>query len=290
MDTGICFITGGNSGIGFEAARQLAQSGHTVILGCRNKDRGLDAEKRIRNSTNNDAVHFLELDMSLQASIRAAAKTVKERFDHIDVLIHNAADFDISRKEPLFTKEGIESVWATNHVGPVLLTRVLSELLEKSTQGRIITIASQGLMLYPKLKINHADPEFRNCPYSVEKAYYQSKLAQVMYTYWLSEKMKGAKTTINCIRVTNVKIDIRRYPNISGFMKWLYSIKSKFSIAPEKMAETYVYAATNPDLADTSGKYFDERNVPVQSSAYSHDEREVNRLMETTERFLIKES
>ncbi|MDZ7836004.1 MAG: hypothetical protein U5K84_12450 [Alkalibacterium sp.] len=95
-------------------------------------------------------------------------------------------------------------------------------------------VASQGLMMHPFLKVDLEDPEFRDRKYSVAKAYHQSKLAQVMYTYWLAEQLEGTGITANCIRVTNVKIDIERYPDISDTMKKMYSVKSRFSISPEK--------------------------------------------------------
>ncbi|MBN2739180.1 MAG: SDR family NAD(P)-dependent oxidoreductase [Spirochaetales bacterium] len=288
MNKQICLITGGNSGIGFEAAKKFARNGYTVIIGCRNKERGLAAEEKIKKSTNNDSVIFIEIDMSLQQSIRKAAKIINEKYDHLDVLIHNAADFDISRKLPVYTIENIESLWATNHIGPVLLSRLLIDLLKKSAQGKILTVASQGLMLHPRLKINYSDPEFRNGRYSVEKAYYQSKLAQVMYTYWLSNYLKDTKLTVNCIRVTNVKIDICRYPDLSKFMKWLYSIKSKFSITSEQMAETYYYLATDRELKNISGKYYDENNKQVKSSSYSYDKKEIDKLMEVTGKYIRK--
>jgi NAD(P)-dependent dehydrogenase (short-subunit alcohol dehydrogenase family) len=98
----------------------------------------------------------------------------------LDVLIHNAATFDIRQKERVLTEEGIEKVWATNHVGPVLLTDLLLPAVKRSEQGRIITISSKGLISYPFLRVDLADAEFARRKFSVQKAYYQSKLAQVM--------------------------------------------------------------------------------------------------------------
>ena len=96
--------------------------------------------------------------------------------------MHNAADFDIARKAPRFSEDGIERVWATNHLGPVLLTELLLPALRRSPGGRILTVASRGLSLYPRLTVDLEDPEFRKRRFSVQKAYYQSKLAQVMYS------------------------------------------------------------------------------------------------------------
>jgi NAD(P)-dependent dehydrogenase (short-subunit alcohol dehydrogenase family) len=256
MEKKVCLITGANSGIGKAAAIQIAQKGYFVLIGCRNKERGVSALNEIKEKSNSNDVELLMIDMSSQKSIHNAANAVISKYGKLDVLIHNAADFDIGRKSPVFSDENIEAVWATNHIGPVLLTNLLLDLLKQSEQGRIITVASQGLTMYPFLKINIEDPEFKKGSFSVEKAYYQSKLAQIMYTYWLSEELKNTKITANCIRVTNVKVDIQRYPNLSNALKFMYSIKSKFSISPEEMARTYTYLATSKELASTTGKYF----------------------------------
>ncbi len=282
MDDKTCLVTGGNSGIGKAAAIQLAERGCRVLVGCRNAERGKQAVDEIQAKTGSRAVDLLILDLSSQKSIRDAAVSLGKSCDKLDVLIHNAADFDISRKSPVFSPEGIETVWATNHVGPVLLTDLLLPYLKKSEHGRILTVASQGLMMHPFLKINMQNPEFRGQKYSVEKAYYQSKLAQVMYTCWLAEKLRNDHITVNCIRVTNVKIDIARYPGLSDFMKSLYAIKSKYSITPEAMAQVYTALALNEEYTATTGKYFDEKLNAVKSSTYSRDKEQIEALMRMT--------
>lgn len=107
-----------------------------------------------------------------------------------------------------------------------------------------------------------------------------------MYTYWLAKKLSDTKITVNCIRVTNVKIDIARYPNISGLMKFMYSIKSKFSIRPEEMAATYTYLASSVELKRITGKYFNEKNQMVSSSRYSNDEKSWEEVMSLTKKYL----
>lgn len=280
MDKKICLITGANSGIGKAAAIQIAQKDYHVIIACRNQQRGESALQEIIEASGSKSVELMLVDMSLQSSIQNMTQSFLAKYNHLDVLIHNAAEFDISQKRPVYTKEGIESIWATNHIGPILLTELLMESLKNSEQGRIITISSKGLITFPFLKVNLEDPEFRNRKFSVINAYYQAKLAQVMYTYWLSEKLKDTKITVNCIRVTNVKIDISRYPNISGISKFMYSIKSKFSLSTQEMAKTYTYLATSDEVCKTTGKYFDEKNKYVNSSEYSRKKQNIDAVME----------
>ena len=166
----VCIITGANSGIGKAAAIQIAQEGYRVIMACRNQARGEAALKEVAAQSGSESVELMIVDMSLQSSIRLFSQSVREKYDHVDVLIHNAADFDITRKEIVLTEEGIEQVWATNHLGPVLLTDLLMENLKNSQQGRVITISSKGLVVYPKLKVDLKDPEYRQrmrfCPFS----------------------------------------------------------------------------------------------------------------------------
>lgn len=286
MDNKICFITGANSGIGKEAAIQLINKGFFVLIGSRSRERGLHAISEIKVRSNSDSIELVEIDMSSKKSIMSASNLIKGKYERLDVLIHNAADFDISRKTPQISPDSIETIWATNHIGPVILTTQLLDLIKKSNQGRIITIASQGLMLHSGLTVDLNDPEFKTKKYSVPKAYYQSKLSQVMYTYWLSEKLKDTNITVNCIRVTNVKVDLNRYPDISRLMKIMYSIKSKFSILPSDMAKTYTYLSTSEELNKTTGKYFNEKNTIVDSSSYSKNPKNIKDVMDLTMKYI----
>jgi len=281
-----CLITGGNSGIGKQAAIQLAQIGFQVIIGVRNLKRGENALAEIKEKSEKNDIELLQIDMSSKKSILKASQELKNKIEKLDVLIHNAADFDIARKQPEKSVDGIETIWATNHIGPIILTNSVMDLIKNSEQGRIITIASQGLVMHPKLSVDLKDPEFENRKLSVPNAYYQSKLAQVMYTYWLAEQLKDTAITVNCIRVTNVKVDINRYPDVSGFMRFLYSIKSRFSISAEDMAKTYTYLASSSDINLVTGKYFNEKNKTVTSSPYSMKKENIDAVIKLTLRYV----
>jgi NAD(P)-dependent dehydrogenase (short-subunit alcohol dehydrogenase family) len=284
-----CIITGANSGIGKAAAIQIAAKGYRVIMACRNKERGEAALADVQSQSGSDAVELMIVDMSSQSSIRAFAQEFKARYDVLDVLIHNAAAFDVRAKNRHMTDGGVESIWATNHLGPVYLTDLLLDALKRAEQGRVITISSKGLIAYPFLKVDLEDPEFERRKFSVQKAYYQSKLAQVMYTYWLAEQLKDTPVTVNSIRVTNVRVDIdKRYPTSSTLMKRMYAIKSRFSITPEQMAETYTYLATSDKVRTTTGKYYDDPAHIVNSSGYSRDPENIEKLMALTWSYLKK--
>ena len=289
MDKKVCMITGANSGIGKAAAIQIAQQGYHVIMGCRSQERGEVALQEIREKIDSDSIDLMIVDLSLQESIKELAQRFRQKYDTLDVLIHNAAIFDITQKQTQYTSEDVESIWATNHLGPVLLTEQLLDPLKNSDQGRVITIASKGLIAKPGLKVDLNDPEFRMKKFSVANAYYQSKRAQVMYTYWLAEKLSDTRITANCIRVPAVKVDINKYPTLSPLMKRLYSLKSRSALSPEEMAETYTYLATSDEVSNLSGKYFNENRKQVKSSRYTYQLDNIDQVMNLTLRYLKKE-
>ncbi len=283
MANHISLVTGANSGIGRAAAAQLANRGSHVLIACRHAERGERAVAELRRETGTDGIDLIVLDISSRQSILTGCDSFRRMgFSHLDVLIHNAADFDISRKQPVLSPDGVESVWATNHVGPVYLTHLLDPELSASDHARVITVSSQGLMLHPRLRVRLQDPEFTTGGFKVARAYYQSKLAQVMYTLWLSNHYGGSAKTANCVRVTNVKVDLNRYPNVTDFQKRLYRIKSRFSISPEEMADVYVWLAMSNEGHNVTGRYFNEKRRQVQPSAWARDAKNIQRVMALT--------
>ena len=265
-------ITGGNSGIGYQAAKQLAEKGWSVTLFCRREEAAEQACEEIRQQTGNPHVDYILVDLSDMKSVREAVEQYIQKEDFLDVLINNAADFDLSVKKPILTREGLEKQFATNVVAPFLLSILLKGLLEKSESGRIINISSQGLMLYPFMKL-----DFENLAgqkhYSPSKTYYQNKLALLMLSLYMRKHWKGIK--VQAIRVTNVKVDMRRYDHLSTVMKNLYKIKSRFSISPEEMAKVYTALSTEDRY---EGFLYDEKCREVKANAPAYEEVEQEKL------------
>ena len=265
-------ITGGNSGIGYQVAKQLAEKGWSVTLFCRREEAAEQACEEIRRQTGNPHVDYILVDLSDMKSVREAAEQYIQKEDVLDVLINNAADFDLSVKKPILTREGLEKQFATNVAAPFLLSILLKGLLEKSESGRIINISSQGLILYPFMKL-----DFENLSgqkhYSPAKTYYQNKLALLMLSLYMREHWEGIK--VQAIRVTNVKVDMRRYNHLSAFMKNLYKIKSKLSISPEEMAKVYTALSTEDRY---EGFLYDEKCKEVKANAPAYEEEEQEKL------------
>jgi len=134
----------------------------------------------------------------------------------------------------------------------------------------------------PFLRVDLKDPEFNDRKFSVTKAYYQSKRAQVMYTYWLAKKLERSNITANCIRVPSVQVDIGKYADLPSFLRLLYSLKMRSALAPDEMARTYTYLATSNDVGQISGTFFDEKHRPASSSRYSRDPENIEQVMKLT--------
>lgn len=280
-------VTGANSGIGKAAAIQLAQLGAHVVIMSRSAERGAKALDDIRSAANSERVELILVDMSSQDSVRNAVNEFLRHHSHLDVLIHNAANFDHRLKSPVLTGDGLETVFATNHVNIFLMTQLLLETLKKSAPSRIITVASKGLVTYPFLDI-----EFDNLngekKFNMQHAYYHAKQAQVMFTFDLAERLKGTGVTVNCVRVGNVAIPDTRLDHLPAWLVKIYHAKRKFALTPEKMAETYVWLAADPALQDVTGGYWDAPNTPVRANKNAYDRETQQRLWDTTKHLIAE--
>ena len=276
-------ITGANAGIGKAAAIQLAKLGATVIMACRSAKRGAQALDDVCKAANSGKVELMLVDMSSQQSIHQFVDAFKMRHHHLDVLIHNAANFDLSLKRPVLTADGVETIFATNHIGVFLMTGLLLDVLKASAPSRIITVASKGLITHPFIDI-----EFDNLngerKFDPQHAYYHSKQAQVMFTYDLAERLKGTGMTVNCVRVTNVAIPDERISDQPKLLQRLYRLKRRMAITPERQAETYVFLAADPAVQTVTGGYWDENNRQVRSNQKSYDHETWEKLWRESER------
>lgn len=277
----VIIITGANSGIGKAAAIQLAQSGATVVMACRSHERGAQALDEVRKVANSQKVDLMQVDLASQKSIRTFVNEFKGQYQRLDVLIHNAANFDHTQKKPVLTKEGHETVFATNHLGPFLMTNLLLETLKASAPSRIITVASKGLISYPLLSI-----EFNNLKgerkFSMQHAYYHSKQAQVMFTFDLAERLRGSGVTVHCVRVGNVAIPNERLTHLPKLLLQIYALKRKYAITPEKMAETYVWLAADPVGEQKTGGYWDAPGISVEANKNAYNTEAQKRLWDVS--------
>jgi len=270
MNPKTIIVTGANSGIGYQTALGLARQNHRVVMVCRSKERGETAQQKIIRETGNNQVDLILIDLSSQQSIRDGVAEFNSRYEQLDVLINNAAIFDITQKKAQMSDDGIETIFATNHLGVFLMTNLLLPALKVSPAGRIINIASKGLLAKPFMNIQFDNLNGEK-KFNVTDAYYHSKMAQIMFTFDLAERLADTNIATSIIRVPAVKLDEGRYDHIPAFLRAIYKFKMSFSISTEEMAEAYIKIATSPEFAKVSGVYLDENCQEVKASKQAHN-------------------
>ena len=254
-------ITGANSGIGFVTAVELAKMGARVLMVCRDTERGAHARAAVAQVASGAAPELLLADMSSQQAIRALADDVRQRFPKIDVLINNAGGIFAERG---FTANGIERTFATNHLGPFLLTNLLIDLVKTGTGGRIVNVASES---YPsKLDFGNLQGEKG---YGFLSAYFRSKLENIIFSLDLAQRLQNSGVTVNCM--SPGPTSTRFGDNMTGLAGLFPRLAKKLFPGPEKGARTLIYLASSPDVEGISGRFFlrqrARRTKPVTSDA-----------------------
>ncbi|MEE9466110.1 MAG: SDR family oxidoreductase [Candidatus Neomarinimicrobiota bacterium] len=269
MDGKICLVTGANSGIGKETTRELAARGATVIMVCRDREKGMAALGEIAGSTGNGR---LDLQIADLAQVRSLGERICSAYPRLDVLINNAG---LQLWHRQVTPDGHETTFAVNQLAPFLLTHLLLEPLKAAGAARIINVAS-GLHKLARMNFDNLMFEGR---YSSTKAYAQSKLAIVMFTYELARRLAGAGITANAVMPGVARTGFTRdYQGLMGFGTRLIRV---FMITPQRGAETPVYLATSPEVEGVTGKYFEKMKVR-KSSAASYDTAVARRLWQVS--------
>ena len=275
MQGKVCVVTGANSGIGKETALGLAQLGATVVLVCRSQERGAAALAEIKQRSGNDSVALLVADLSSQRQVRRVAAAYRQQFDRLDVLVNNAA---LARRKRSVTEDGVELTLAVNHLAPFLLTNLLLDRLKASAPARVVTVSSAA---HKDTEINFADLQGgqRYATFGFG-AYSQSKLANVLFTYELVRRLEGTGVTANCLHPGVVATGIFRDTPL--WLRTGLALARPLILGSAQGADTVLYLATAPEVAEVSGRYFEKRK-PIQSSPLSYDTEVARRLWEVSE-------
>lgn len=276
----ICLITGATAGIGKETALGLACRGARVAIVGRDPDRTRATADWIRRKASTAEVSFLLADLSSQSEVRRVAREFSDRYSRLDVLVNNAGAI-FARRET--TVDGFERTWALNHLAYFLLTYELLELLKASAPARIVNVAST---MHTGGFIDFGDL-LGEKNYGGIRAYSQSKLANVLFTYALARRLEGTGVTANCLHPGGVATGFGQ--NTRGALKLLMKAARPFLITAEQGAATSIYLASSPDTEGTSGRYF-AKCKPVRSSAASHDEALQERVWALSLRHIGQES
>ena len=261
MQGKVCLVTGATAGIGLVTARELARKGARVILVGRSSERCSRAADEIRAQAGSSAVEWLVADLSSQAEIRRLADQVRARSTRLDVLVNNAGGIFMKRQE---SADGIEMTFALNHLSYFLLTNLLLPLLEQSAPSRVVSVASDA---HKGVSIAFDDVEGKQ-RFSGWRAYKQSKLANILFTYELARRLEGNRVTANVLHPGFVRTTIFREPGPLGWL--LRRAADVIALSPDDGARTSIYLASSPDVAAISGRYF-VKEQPVESSPQSRD-------------------
>jgi NAD(P)-dependent dehydrogenase (short-subunit alcohol dehydrogenase family) len=273
MQGQVCLVTGATAGIGLVTARELARKGARVILVGRSSERCSRAADEIRAQAGTTSVEWLVADLSCKASIRRLAEQVGSRTPRLDVLVNNAGGIFPKRQE---SADGIEMTFALNHLSYFLLTSLLRPLLEQSAPARVVSVASDA---HKGVSIEFDDIEGKS-RYSGWRAYQQSKLANILFTYELARRLDGTRVTANTLHPGFVRTSIFRDGGVVGWL--LRRAADVIALTPEEGARTSVYLASSPDAATVSGRYF-VKERPAESSRQSHDASAALRLWRLSE-------
>ena len=263
-------VTGASSGIGRATSVRLAEMGATVVMVCRNRKKGEDALRKVKEKSGRGSAELMLADLASLDSVRNLAKEYKEKHDSLHVLINNAG---VARVRRSLTVDGFEATFQVNYLSHFLLTNLLLDVLKKSAPSRIVNISSVS---HFGGHIDLDDLQMKK-GYGVMKAYSRSKLAQVLFTYELARRLHGAGVTANCLHPGAVATNIWR--NYLGPAAFLGGISRLFLKSPEKGAETSVFLASSLEVEGVTGKYFDQMRER-RSSADSYDETLARRLWE----------
>ncbi|CAG2119874.1 unnamed protein product, partial [Medioppia subpectinata] len=247
----VVVITGANSGIGKVNATLFAKLGAKVVMGCRDMAKAYIAAMDIRTEAGADMAKVLvmKLDLSSLVSVREFAKALSDVVDHIDILVNNAAVMFCPNWR---TDEGFEMQFGINHLGHFLLTHLVMDKLMAAPDGaRIINVSSMAHMIG---EINFEDIN-SDQSYGKYRAYFQSKLANVLFTRELAQRLKGTGVRAYCLHPGNMRSDL--YKHLYGFWGLIACFMGPFCFMSAEMgAQTTHFCALDVSVADDSGYYY----------------------------------
>ncbi len=260
----IILVTGATDGIGKQTALELAKSGHKIIVHGRTKEKAQLSANEIIDRTGNKEIEFAVADFSSLKEVRRLADEIKERFDALNVLINNAG---VYKKKKEITEDGFEATFAINHLAPFLLTNLIIDILLKNAPSRIINVSS---VAHQRGKIDFENLNAEKC-FDGYGSYSLSKLANIIFSNELADKLKNTKVTVNSL-----------HPGVIGTKL----LKEGFGMGGASImegAETSIFLATSDEVENVSGKYFDNKKISTYSKV-ADDEDVKKKLWELSEK------
>jgi retinol dehydrogenase 14 len=269
----IVLITGGTGGIGKATALGLATLGARVGITGRDLQRAEEVAADIRAASGNAAVDVFAADMSSHAEVRQLAVAVLDAYPRLDVLINNVGGFWAHRHA---TRDGLEHTFALNHLAPFLLTTLLLDRLKASAPARVVTVSS-GAQAAGRIDFDDLQGSRK---YSGQRAYSQSKLANVMFTNELARHLAGSGVTANSVHPGVVRTNFG-----AEDQAWYFSAISRLVRpllkSPAQGAETPIYLASSPELDGVSGTFFVNRKART-ANKLAYDDEVMTRLWQVS--------
>jgi retinol dehydrogenase-13 len=275
VDGKICVITGATSGVGYEAAKQLARGGAFLILVCRNKEKALrvksELEREFGAKSDIYIANFLEL-----AQVRRAAMEISQKYPKVNILINNAGMFNTRRK---LTQDGNEMVFQVIHLAAFLFTKLLTNNLKAGAPSRILDINSEGHR-FGGLNINDLDWSKR--PFIDLRAYGAAKTAQLLTAWEFADQLKGSGVTINAMHPGAVRTNIGMN---NGLLYRFYNryILWWFLSNPGIAGEEIYYLLAAPEMENVSGKFFN-KTIEELPAAHARDRELGLKIWEISEK------
>jgi NAD(P)-dependent dehydrogenase (short-subunit alcohol dehydrogenase family) len=274
LDGRVCVVTGANSGIGLETAAGLARLGARVCLVCRSPERGAGAKAEILRRVPDAVLDLQPADLSTQDSVRALAVRLREAYPAIHVLVNNAG---VILRDRQSTVDGVEVQFAVNYLAPFLLTTLLGDRVAAGAPARVINLTS-GVHGMGKLNTEDlADP----ARYNAFRAYASSKLAVVAFTRELAEQWNARGVTVNCVEPGLTRTGLMDNARVGMFR--MVGAFLRFAPTPDVSAAAIVTLASDPALADTSGRYY-RKDKESKAAGVTADPAARRRLWELSER------
>lgn len=276
----IIIVTGASSGIGYEAARVLANKNATIIIAVRNLEKGSNALKKINAQNSSADVTVMELDLADLASVKQFAEAFKDSYSRLDLLINNAGVMIPPYSK---TKDGFELQFGTNHLGHFALTGYLMDILESTEQSKIVNVASYA---HKQGNLDFDDLNWEKRKYKPVKAYGDSKIANLYFTYELARrlKQKGSHIQVTAAHPGWTATDLQRHSSFIEFLNKFFAQTIEMGALPT------LYAAYGKDVqsGDYTGPdgFMEMKGYPriTKSNALSHNKAIAEKLWQVSEK------
>jgi NAD(P)-dependent dehydrogenase (short-subunit alcohol dehydrogenase family) len=252
----VCVVTGATRGLGLALSAALAGRGHQVVMVCRDRERGDVARNEVAAGAVGKQPELLVADLADLGSIRSAAAQFRQTHDRLDVLVNNAAAYTRTRR---LSADGYELMFATNHLGPFLLTNLLLDPLHEAAGARVLTVTAPSTV-----PVNIDDLQSTN-GFSALRAFGASKMANLLFAFELARRGGALGITSNAVHPGLVRTQLMA--ESPALLRWATAIVSR---PPRRAAEAMLPLALDDDYASVTGRLL-KSGKPVATNAYSVD-------------------